>query len=202
MDTGAGGGFSVAVRRWWSIPLNNDRQLATRTGFPAAGAICLLALSSLLCAQTAGAEIKIGVVNFRQLLEESPDTRTAMLALEAQYSPRRQELLKMQRDVKNHPNDQELKRKFATEAAEFQDHASASRDDAVRKVSASIVETVGVYARQQGLDLVVADKPLFTGPLSDKTAAVMNVTSQVQALIRTTQPLRRAELPIAANRRE
>jgi Skp family chaperone for outer membrane proteins len=146
--------------------------------------LSLLALASLLCARTASADIKIGVVDFRQLLEQSPDTRAAMLALEAQYGPRRQEILKLQSDVKSHPDDQDLHRKFEAEAAEFQRQASASRDAAVQKIAASIVEAIGVIASQQGLDLVATDKPLFTGTLSDKTATVVNVTKQVKSLTR------------------
>jgi Skp family chaperone for outer membrane proteins len=143
-----------------------------------------LILGCLLGLQADRPQIKIGTVNFRQLLVESPDLKAAMQALEAQYNPRRQELLKMQRDAKNHPNDQALQRDFDTQAAEFQDHASASRNDAVQKVVGSLVETIGTYARQQDLDLVIADKPLFVSPLLDKTATVLNVTTQVQAFIR------------------
>jgi hypothetical protein len=61
---------------------------------------------------------------------ESPDLKTAMQALEAQYRPRREELLKMQRDVRSHSNDQAQQRDFDTQATEFQNHASASRNDA------------------------------------------------------------------------
>jgi len=48
----------------------------------------------------ASAEIKMGVVNFQKLLEDAPQTKTAMQALESEFAPRRRELLTMQNDLK------------------------------------------------------------------------------------------------------
>ena len=44
-----------------------------------------VALCGLLAAGQASAEIKIGVVNFQKLLEEAPQTKTAMQALENEF---------------------------------------------------------------------------------------------------------------------
>jgi len=48
-----------------------------------------LCLCGLLGAQQASAEVKMGVVNFQKLLEEAPQTKTAMASLENEFAPRR-----------------------------------------------------------------------------------------------------------------
>jgi hypothetical protein len=48
-----------------------------------------LALCGLFAAGQASAEIKIGVVNFEKLLEDAPQTKAAMQALDNEFGPRR-----------------------------------------------------------------------------------------------------------------
>jgi hypothetical protein len=64
--------------------------------------IALLAVTfcGLLAAAQAGAETKIGYVNFQKLLEEAPQTKSAMQSLENEFGPRRRELMTMQTDLK------------------------------------------------------------------------------------------------------
>src|ERR1700724_4883875 len=57
--------------------------------------LCLALISG-----PASAEIKMGVVNFQKLLEDAPQSKTAMQALENEFAPRRRELLTMQNDMK------------------------------------------------------------------------------------------------------
>jgi Skp family chaperone for outer membrane proteins len=73
-------------------------------------ALSLLTLSSLAWTQRAGAEPKIGIVNFKQLLEAAPDTKTAMDASRVEFEQRRRELLKMQSEAKAHPGNEQLQR--------------------------------------------------------------------------------------------
>jgi len=63
-------------------------------------AFLALSLCGFLVAQQASADTKIGVVNFQKLLEDAPQTKTAMQALENEFAPRRRELLTMQNDLK------------------------------------------------------------------------------------------------------
>ena len=51
-----------------------------------------LCLCGLLGARVADAEVKMGVVNFQKLLEEAPQTKTAMAALERLAADRKLEL--------------------------------------------------------------------------------------------------------------
>ncbi len=70
-----------------------------------------LFLSGLVMSAPAGAEIKVGVVNFQKLLEDAPQTKTAMQGLENEFAPRRRELLTMQNDLK--ARDEKLQKEGA-----------------------------------------------------------------------------------------
>jgi len=165
-----------------------------------------LCLCGLLAAQPASAEVKMGVVNFQKLLEEAPQTKTAMAALENEFAPRRRELLTMQNDLK--ARDEKLQkegavmaeadrakaektlrdqqREFSRKAGEFQDDASTRRNEEIGKVQRYLVTEIQGYASAQGYDLVLADGVLFAkGPL--------DITANVLALL-ATKP---ATLPAA-----
>jgi outer membrane protein len=170
-------------------------------------ALCLCALSSgLWGAQEARAEVKMGYVNFQKLLEEAPQTKTAMTALDNEFAPRRRELLTMQNDLK--AKDEKLQkegavmaeadrakaekvlrdqqREFSRKAGEFQDDASTRRNEEIGKVQRYLITEIQGYASSQGYDLVLADGVLFAkGPL--------DITANVLALL-ATKP---ATLPAA-----
>src|ERR1700692_518627 len=154
----------------------------------------------------ASAEVKMGVVNFQKLLEDAPQTKTAMQALENEFAPRRRELLTMQNDLK--ARDEKLQkegavmseadrakaekalrdqqREFSRKAGEFQDDASTRRNEEIGKVQRYLVPEIQGYASAQGYDLVLADGVLFAkGPL--------DITANVLALL-ATKP---ATLPAA-----
>jgi len=155
----------------------------------------------------ASAEIKMGVVNFQKLLEDAPQTKTAMQALENEFAPRRRELLTMQNDLK--ARDEKLQkegavmseadrakaektlrdqqREFSRKAGEFQDDASTRRNEEIGKVQRYLVTEIQGYANAQGFDLVLGDGVFFAkGPL--------DITANVLAVL-ATKP---ASLPAAA----
>ena len=154
-----------------------------------------LALCLALMSAQASAEIKIGYVNFQKLLEEAPQTKTAMQGLENEFAPRRRELLTMQNDLK--ARDEKLQkegavmaeadrakmekalrdqqREFSRKAGEFQDDASTRRNEEIGKVQRYLVTEIQGYANAQGYDLVLGDGVFFAkGPL-DITANVLAV---------------------------
>jgi outer membrane protein len=154
-----------------------------------------LCLCGLLGAQQASAEVKMGVVNFQKLLEEAPQTKTAMQSLENEFAPRRRELLTMQNDLK--AKDEKLQkegavmseadraksekslrdqqREFQRKASEFQDDASTRRNEEIGKVQRYLVTEIQGYANANGYDLVLGDGVFFAkGPL-DITANVLAV---------------------------
>jgi outer membrane protein len=154
-----------------------------------------LFLCGLLAAHPASAEVKMGVVNFQKLLEDAPQTKTAMAALENEFAPRRRELLTLQNDLK--AKDEKLQkegavmaeadrakaektlrdqqREFSRKAGEFQDDASTRRNEEIGKVQRYLVTEIQAYANAQGYDLVLGDGVFFAkGPL-DITANILAV---------------------------
>ena len=152
-------------------------------------------LAALAVHPAAGAEVKMGVVNFQKLLEDAPQTKTAMAALENEFAPRRRELLTLQNDLK--ARDEKLQkegavmaeadrakaektlrdqqREFSRKAGEFQDDASTRRNEEIGKVQRYLVTEIQAYANAQGFDLVLGDGVFFAkGPL-DITANVLAV---------------------------
>src|SRR6266403_2378203 len=154
-----------------------------------------LCLGLALMSGPANAEIKMGVVNFQKLLEDAPQTKTAMQALENEFAPRRRELLTMQNDLKARDDKlqkegavmseadrakaektlRDQQREFSRKAGEFQDDASTRRNEEIGKVQRYLVTEIQAYANAQGFDLVLGDGVFFAkGPL-DITANVLAV---------------------------
>jgi len=155
----------------------------------------LLSLCGFLAAQAASAENKIGVVNFQKLLEDAPQTKTAMAALETEFSPRRRELLTMQNDLK--ARDEKLQRdsavmaeadrskaektlrdeqrEFSRKAGEFQDDASTRRNEELGKVQRYLIGEIQSYASANGFDLVLGDGVFYAKGQLDITAQVLAV---------------------------
>lgn len=169
-----------------------------------------LCLCGVLGAQQASAEIKMGVVNFQKLLEEAPQTKTAMASLENEFAPRRRELLTMQNDLK--ARDEKLQkegavmaeadrakaektlrdqqREFSRKAGEFQDDASTRRNEEIGKVQRYLVTEIQSYAVAQGFDLVLGEGVFYAkGPL--------DVTANVLAVL-ATKPVTLPPAPAAA----
>jgi outer membrane protein len=167
-----------------------------------------LALCGLMVSSQASAEIKMGYVNFQKLLEEAPQTKTAMQGLENEFAPRRRELLTMQNDLK--ARDEKLQkegavmseadrakaektlrdqqREFSRKAGEFQDDASTRRNEEIGKVQRYLVTEIQGYASAQGYDLVLGDGVFFAkGPL-DITANVLAVLATKPASLPATAP--------------
>src|ERR1022692_2595094 len=170
--------------------------------------IVLLGLCGFFAAQQASAEIKVGVVNFQKLLEDAPQTKTAMSALDNEFAPRRRELLTMQNDLK--ARDEKLQkegavmseadrakaektfrdqqREFSRKAGEFQDDASTRRNEEIGKVQRYLVTEIQGYATAQGFDLVLGDGVFFAkGPL-DITANVLAVLNTKPATLPPSPP--------------
>jgi len=170
-----------------------------------------LCLCGLLGGSQASAEVKMGVVNFQKLLEEAPQTKTAMAALENEFAPRRRELLTMQNDLKARDDKlqkegavmaeadrakaektlRDQQREFSRKAGEFQDDASTRRNEEIGKVQRYLVTEIQAYAGAQGYDLVLGDGVFFAkGPL--------DITANVLAVLATKPTTLPAAAPAAA----
>ncbi len=157
--------------------------------------VFLLGFCGLIAAQQASAEAKIGVVNFQKLLEDAPQTKSTMAALETEFSPRRRDLMAMQTELK--AKDEKLQREgavmaeadrakaekalrdeqreFSRKAGEFQDDVSTRRNEEIGKVQRFLYNEIQNYASTQGYDLVLGDGVFFAKPQYDITAQVLAV---------------------------
>ena len=154
-----------------------------------------LCLCGLLVSAQASADIKVGVVNFQKLLEDAPQTKTAMQALENEFAPRRRELLTMQNDLKARDDKlqkesavmaeadrakaekslRDQQREFSRKAGEFQDDASSRRNEELGKVQRYLVTEIQAYANTQGYDVVLGEGVFFAKGSFDITANVLAV---------------------------
>jgi outer membrane protein len=171
-------------------------------------AVLALGLCGLIGAGQAGAETKIGYVNFQKLLEEAPQTKVAMQALESEFGPRRRELMTMQTDLKakedklqkegavmsesdrtnSEKTFRDQQREFSRKAGEFQDDASTRKNEELGKVQRFLFQEINTYANAQGFDLVLGDGVLFAKQPLDITAAVLAVLQTKPAQLPASPP--------------
>jgi outer membrane protein len=167
-----------------------------------------LFLCGLLASTQASAEIKLGVVNFQKLLEDAPQTKTAMQSLENEFAPRRRELLTMQNDMKardekfqkegpvmsegdRSKSEKQLRdeqREFQRKAGEFQDDASTRRNEEIGKVQRYLVTEIQAYATSQGFDVVLGEGVFYSKGSFDITANVLAVLATKPTTLPAASP--------------
>jgi outer membrane protein len=161
-----------------------------------------LGVCGFLVMQPAHAEIKIGVVNFQKLMEEAPQVKSAMQALQNEFGPRQRELVTMQNDLKSRQEKLEKEaalmaeadrvkaektlrdeqREFSRKGGEFQDDLSTRKNEEIGKVQRYLVQEINAYSSAQGYDLVLVES-LYTKPSLDITAQVLEVLKSKPANI-------------------
>ncbi|MGH8258271.1 MAG: OmpH family outer membrane protein [Steroidobacteraceae bacterium] len=151
------------------------------------------AAALLLATSPVWAELKIGYVNYSQLLQQSPQAKTIQDALRAEFQPRQRELVteqqslkaradKFQRDAATMTDDQrdstqkELRdtdRDLQTKQSELQDDFNSRKNEELSRLQHSLIETVQTYARTQGYDLVLAEGVIYATSAIDITPAIL-----------------------------
>lgn len=149
-----------------------------------------LVLSFSLSAQAQ--EVKIGVVNIPALMDQAPQARVAMAALDEEFKPRQREIIakqtelqelteKVQRDLAvmgeaertNAEKDlRALQREVTRLQTEFREDLNLRRNDELGKLQRSLLKEVQDYAQASGYDLVVGDGVLFA-------STAVNITENV-----------------------
>src|SRR6202451_4044417 len=152
-----------------------------------------LGLCGLLAAMPASAEMKIGVVNFQKLMEDAPQVKSAMQALQNEFGQRQRELVTMQNDLKSRQEKLEKEaavmaeadrikaekvlrdeqREFSRKGGEFQDDLSTRKNEEIGKVQRYLVQEVQTYSGAQGFDLVLGEGVFYNKPQLDITAQVL-----------------------------
>jgi outer membrane protein len=141
----------------------------------------------------AAAEIKVGVIDYARLLEDSPQAKVVQDALRTEFGPRFQQLQaqeaslktradKLQKDVATMTPEQRTKaekelrdgaRELERKKQEWQDDSNAKRNDEMNKLQRSLIGEVRDYAKAQSFDIVIAEGVIYATPTVDITAAVL-----------------------------
>jgi outer membrane protein len=123
----------------------------------------------------AHAEAKIGVVDFGQLMRESPQLKSAMEALQNEFAPRQRELQQLQTSLKNKADKLQKDAAVMTDAErnniesdirsgqreldrrgkEFQEDGNQRQNDEIAKVQRVLVQEVGAFAKNTAYDLIL-----------------------------------------------
>lgn len=152
----------------------------------------VVAMSLPASAQEESKELKIGVVNVPVLMDQAPQARVAMAALEEEFQPRSREILarnnefkelsdKVQRDVavmgeterRNAEKElRDLQREVSRLQTEFQEDLNLRRNEELGNLQRSLLKEVQDYAQAAGFDLVVGDGVLYA-------SSAVNITENV-----------------------
>jgi outer membrane protein len=174
----------------------------------------------LLCGLAVGAqaeELKIGVVNYARLMQESPQAKAVQAALRSEFQGKQQELQTQQQTLKtkeaqlerdgptmspDQRTDAERKlrdgqRQLSEKVTEYQDDFNARQNQELSKLQKVLVEQVQTYAQAQKFDLVIADGVIYTNPTLDITAPVLAALQArgATAATSTTAPSRSPPKP-------
>jgi outer membrane protein len=141
----------------------------------------------------ATAEIKVGVIDYAKLLDESPQAKAVSAALRDEFGPRYQQLVsqetqlkakgeKLQKDLATMTPEARAKaekelrdgaRELERKKQEWQDDSNAKRNEEMTKLQRSLIIEVRDYAKAQNFDLVIAEGVIYATPTLDITAAVL-----------------------------
>ncbi|HKZ72879.1 MAG TPA: OmpH family outer membrane protein [Steroidobacteraceae bacterium] len=153
----------------------------------------VLMAGALLASAPAWAELKVGVVDYGRLMEDSPQAKAALEAIRTEFTPRQRELqtqqqaLKGKEDklVKDGPTlsqeqrsraEKELRdsaRELARKQSEVQDDFNAKRNEEMSRLQRTLIEEVRAYAKGQNFDLVIADGVIYANSAIDITPAIL-----------------------------
>jgi outer membrane protein len=138
-------------------------------------------------------EIKIGVVNVTVLMEQAPQAKVAMDALQEEFAPRQRTILakqqeledkteKAQRDAavmgeterRNVEKDlRDLQRDLQRMQDEFREDLNLRRNEELGNLQRSLLKEVQDYAEAEGYDLIVGDGVLYASTAVNVTEMVL-----------------------------
>jgi outer membrane protein len=136
----------------------------------------LMAVAAAWAGTAAAAEEKIAVVDFQRLIDESPQGKAASEAMRAEFAPRERTLQaqqqalkakqdKLQKDGATMTEEQRTRaekelrdgaRDLERARSEFNDDATARRNEELSRLQRALFEEVQTYAKAQSYDLVLS----------------------------------------------
>ena len=152
-----------------------------------------IALVCVFALPASAQELKIGVVNIQALMEQAPQTKSAMDALQEEFAPRQREFLatqkefedlqaKAQKDVavmgeterRNVEKElRDLQREVTRLQNEFREDLNLRQNEELGKLQRSLLKEVQDYALQEGYDLIVGDGVLYASSSVNVTDSVL-----------------------------
>jgi outer membrane protein len=152
-----------------------------------------IALVATFLAAPAFAEIKIAVVDYGRLVEESPQAKAALDAIRTEFIPKQRDVQqqeaslkakedKLQKDGATMTPDQRSRtekdlrdgaRDLQRKRAEVQDDFNARRNEEMSRLQKTLIEEVRTYAKAQNFDIVIADGVIYSVPALDITPAIL-----------------------------
>jgi outer membrane protein len=146
-----------------------------------------------LVSSPAWAELKIGVVDYGRLVEESPQAKAALDTIRTEFTPKQRDLQnqqaslkakedRLQKDQATMSQDQRANaekdlrdsyRDLQRRQSEVQDDFNARRNEEMSRLQKMLIEQVRIYAKAQNFDLVIADGVIYTTPTIDITPAIL-----------------------------
>jgi outer membrane protein len=152
-----------------------------------------IAVVAAFVAAPAFAEVKIAVVDYGRLVEESPQAKVALDAIRTEFTPKQRDVQqqeaslkakedKLEKDGATMTPDQRTRaekdlrdgaRELQRKRAEIQDDFNARRNEEMSRLQKTLIEEVRVYAKAQNFDLVIADGVIYSVPALDITPAIL-----------------------------
>jgi outer membrane protein len=138
-------------------------------------------------------ELKVGVVNIQALMEQAPQTKTSMDALQEEFAPRQREFAARQKEFEDlqakaqkdfavmgetersnaERELRDLQREVTRLQTEFREDLNLRQNEELGKLQRSLLKEVQDYAEAEGYDLVVGDGVLFASTSVNITDSVL-----------------------------
>lgn len=168
----------------------------------------MIAVAGALGVMPAWAELKIGVVDYGRLMEESPQAKTVVEGIRSEFSPRQRDLQnqqqtlkakedKLQKDGATMTEDQRARsekelrdgaRDLSRKQQEVQDDFNARRNEEMSRLQRTLIDEVRTYAKAQNFDLVIAEGVIYSTPTIDITPAILTALQSHATTGKTSAP--------------
>jgi outer membrane protein len=162
---------------------------------PVKSRVLALAAIAALFAFPAHAELKVGVLDYSRLMDESPQGKALLETLRNEAATKQRELQtlgqslqgkrdKLAKDRATMTADQvsraekdirDGERDLARRQAEVQDDFNARRNEEMSKLQRTLIEEVRGYAKAQNFDLVITDGVIYATAALDMTPGVLQL---------------------------
>jgi len=152
--------------------------------------------AAMLFAAPAASQLRIGVVDMSQLLDESPQARTVIESLQQEFAPRQRDLVELQEEVTERQerlerdaavmSDEERRnlqrsvrdgqRDLERRRDEFVEDLNLRRNEVLGELQRDLLREIQSYAREENYDLIVGDGVLYAN-------SSVNITSDVLEML-------------------